>query len=264
MFYNARRRRDLYRADLPEFRLSRSRIEDFIRCPRCFYLDRKLGVAQPPSFPMNLNNAVDKLLKKEFDIHRARKEPHPLMKAYGLDAVPFAHPQLEEWREARTAGITCALEGTNFLITGGVDDIWVNPEGELIIVDYKATSKASEVSIDAEWQQSYKRQMAIYQWLFRKNGFRVAKTGYFVYANGDQDRVAFDGKLEFSLKLIPFNPEDGGYGSEWVEEKIRDAYWCLNSTDLPRPGSECEFCEYRKAAGEAVKGMDVAPVRQTL
>ena len=36
-----------------------------------------------------------------------------------------------------------------------------------------------------------KRQMEIYQWLLRKNGFKVSDTGYFVYANGITDARSF-------------------------------------------------------------------------
>ena len=31
-------------------------------------MDRRLGIAQPPGFPFNLNSAVDNLLKNEFDL----------------------------------------------------------------------------------------------------------------------------------------------------------------------------------------------------
>src|SRR3989339_1670760 len=82
-YYNPNRTKNLYDKNSKElFRLSRSKIDLFISCPRCFYLDRKLGVAQPPGYPFSLNSAVDKLLKKEFDIHRAGKTSHPLMKQY--------------------------------------------------------------------------------------------------------------------------------------------------------------------------------------
>jgi hypothetical protein len=67
------------------------------------------------------------------------------------------------------------------VITGGVDDMWINHQGEYIVVDYKATSKKTEVTLDADWQIGYKRQMEIYQWLFGKNGYKVSNTGYFVY-----------------------------------------------------------------------------------
>jgi 2-isopropylmalate synthase len=35
--------------------------------------------------------------------------------------------------------------------------------------------------LDQEWQDSYKRQMDVYQWLLRQNGLKVSNTGYFVY-----------------------------------------------------------------------------------
>ena len=242
-----RRTRNIYdpHSDEP-FKLSRSRIENFTRCPLCFYLDLRLGVAQPPGYPFTLNSAVDHLLKKEFDIHRAKGKPHPLMKHYGVDAVPYAHIKLNEWRE-NFKGIRFLHEPTNFLVTGAVDDIWVNPKGELIVVDYKSTSKDSEINIDAEWQISYKRQMEIYQWLFRQSGFHVSDTGYFVYANGQKDREAFDGRLEFTVVLIPYTGSDS-----WIEKSLGDAKKCLGADAPPEPSSDCEFCAYREAAGKAL------------
>ncbi|KKS95144.1 MAG: hypothetical protein UV73_C0022G0008 [Candidatus Gottesmanbacteria bacterium GW2011_GWA2_43_14] len=163
-YYNPNRVRNLYNPGSVElYRLSRSRIDNFINCPRCFYLDRRLGIAQPPGFPFSLNSAVDKLLKKEFDIHRAKGTKHPLMEHYGIDAKPLAHEKIDEWRDSMRRGIRIQIASTNVVVTGGVDDVWVNPEGEFIIVDYKATSKDEEVTLDADWQIGYKRQMEIYQ-----------------------------------------------------------------------------------------------------
>src|SRR5574344_1200349 len=218
-YYKANRQLGLYgQGEEKAFRISRSKIDLFIKCPRCFYLDRVLGIAQPPGFPFSLNSAVDKLLKKEFDVHRSKHTAHPLMKAYGLEAIPFEHPKMDEWRE-NFKGITYLDPTTNLLITGAVDDVWINSKNELIIVDYKSTSKESEVNLDAEWQDGYKKQMEIYQWLFRKNGFEVSETGYFVYCNGKTDRVAFDGKLEFDIKLIPYIGK-----TEWIGPTIKKIY----------------------------------------
>src|SRR3989344_2617438 len=116
------------------FKLSRSKLELFLNCRLCFYLDRRLGVGQPPGLPFNLNSAVDHLLKKEFDIHRAGKTAHPLMKAYGIAAVPFPHPELDKWRES-FVGIQYLHEKTNFIITGAIDDVWADPKSKLHIVD---------------------------------------------------------------------------------------------------------------------------------
>lgn len=240
-YYIPQRVKNLFDEGKP-FRLSRSKIDLFLNCPRCFYLDRKLGVAQPPGFPFSLNSAVDKLLKKEFDIHRKAGTSHPLMKHYGLNAIPFSHEKMDEWRDALRGGITVPIDGTNVTVTGGIDDLWVTPEDEIIIVDYKATSKEEEVTIDAEWQIGYKRQMEIYQWLFRQNGFKVSDTGYFVYCNGIADKEAFDAKLEFNIKLIPYIGDDS-----WVEGAILDAIECLKKDKLPASGPDCDFCKYRSA-----------------
>jgi len=205
-------------------------------------LDRRLGVAQPPGYPFSLNSAVDKLLKKEFDIHRAKSTKHPLMETYGIDAIPLAHEKIDEWRDSLHAGITHIIDGTNVVFTGGVDDVWVSPSNEYIIVDYKATSKDEEVTLDADWQIGYKRQMEMYQWLFRQNGFTVSSTGYFVYCNGDTDKEAFDGKLEFEIKIIPYVGDDS-----WVEKTIRDAIKCLHQDTIPESGPDCDYCKYREA-----------------
>lgn len=242
-YYNPNRKRNIYDPNSHElFRLSRGKIDNFITCPRCFYLDRRLGVAQPPGYPFSLNSAVDKLLKKEFDIHRAKGTRHPLCDKYGIDAVPLAHEKIDEWRDSLRGGITVRVDGSNVVITGGVDDMWVTPTGEYIVVDYKATSKDGEVSLDAEWQDGYKRQMEIYQWLFRKNGFKVSDTGYFVYCNGNTDTEAFDGKLEFEIKLIPYTGN-----TDWVETTVLKAIECLKSDAIPESGEDCDFCKYRQA-----------------
>lgn len=231
------------------FELSRSKIDLFLECERCFYLDRRLGIGRPDSFPFTLNNAVDALLKKEFDIHRKAQSKHPLLESYGLDAVPFQDERMETWRDALRNGIKYTAKELNLTIRGGIDDVWVNPEGELIIADYKATSKAdpeAEISLDAEWQIGYKRQMEVYQWLFRQNGFKVSETGYFVYANGKQDREAFDAKLEFDIVLLPYKGDPS-----WIPETLTSIKKTLLKETLPKPSETCQYCAYRKEAALA-------------
>lgn len=242
-YYNAKRTRNLYSPGNPEpFRISRSKIENFLKCPRCFYFDRRLGVEQPGGFPFSLNNAVDELLKNEFDYYRAKAQIHPIVQKNGINAKPFIHEQLNDWRDSRHKGIQYLHPSTNLLITGGVDDIWENENGELIVVDYKATSKKEEVNLDADWQISYKRQMEIYQWLFRKNGFKVSDTGYFVYCNGITDKDFFDSKLEFEISLLPYKGNDS-----WIDKTIFDIHNCLNSNQPPDCNKDCDFCAYRRA-----------------
>ena len=228
------------------YKLSRSRLENFLKCARCFYIDRRLGVDHVSGPPFTLNTATDTLLKKEFDVHRADGTRHPLMKKYKIDAVPFQHEHIDEWRE-NFKGVRYLHAKTNLIITGAVDDIWVNPKGELIVVDYKSTSKNGEVTLDDEWKDGYKRQMEMYQWLLRRLGFTVHKTGYFVYVNADTSLEAFDGKLVFEETLLPYKGND-----EWVEKTVIAAKKCLMGKTLPKGDKDCEWCNYRKHAAEVL------------
>lgn len=248
-YYNAPRTRNLYVPDSPKpFKLSRSKIDLFIECPRCFYLDRKLGIGRPPGYPFNLNSAVDHLLKQEFDIRRANGEKHPLMEQYGIDAIPAPHDSLEKWRDFRS-GIKYHDQSTNFLVYGAIDDLWITPEKEYIIVDYKATSKNARIThIDEPWQIGYKRQMEVYQWLFRQNGYDVSDTGYFIYCNGITDKEAFDARLEFEITVISYRGS-----ADWVDKTLKQIYECLNRKDIPAADEDCDYCTYRKAAWNVSK-----------
>ena len=235
------------------FKLSRSKIDTFCECPRCSFLDLKHGVKRPSGPAFTLNVAVDELLKREFDAHRAAKTAHPWMKTYGIDAVPFDHEKLDEWRDSLRRGIAYHDGPSNLLVRGGIDDVWATPAGELIIVDYKATAKKVGPSTEDDLYDSYKRQMEIYQWLFRQNGFAVSPVGYFVYVNGKTDREAFDGKLEFDVALIPYAGSDA-----WIAGTLLDLRAMLDSDEIPPIGTSfgggpCDYCTYREAAGKTLQ-----------
>lgn len=222
----------------PNWKLSRSKIDLFVECPRCFYLDNKIGIKRPDFPAFLLNSAVDALFKKEFDIHRANGTAHPLMETYGVDAVPFEHPNMGTWRE-NFEGVQFVHKDTGMTISGAVDDIWVRPDNSLIVVDYKSTSKEGEITLDDKWKEGYKRQMEVYQWLLRKLDFNVSDVGYFVYANGKQDAKSFDGKLEFEVTLIPYEGDPS-----WVEDTIFKIKETLDQDEIPMPSDDCDHCQY--------------------
>jgi CRISPR/Cas system-associated exonuclease Cas4 (RecB family) len=226
------------------FALSRSKVDMFLKCPRCFYLEQRRGIKIPSGPGFSLNNAVDHLLKKEFDIRRAQGVSHPLMAAYGIDAIPAKHEELEVWRE-NFKGIRVIHKLTNFEMFGAIDDLWINPAGEYHIVDYKATSTAKEITLDDQWKQWYKIQAEFYQWLFRARGFKVNNVAYFVFANATKDREAFDAKLEFAVTVIAHNGDDS-----WVEPALAKMKGCLDANNPPGANPDCEYCQYvEKARG---------------
>ncbi len=233
----------------PKWRLSRSKIDLFIECPRCFYLDNKLGTARPrgPSFTLNI--AVDELFKKEFDVHRKAETKHPIMNENNLDVIPFAHKDMDAWRD-NFVGVAFFHAETGLTVSGAVDDIWVKPDGSLVVIDYKATSKEGEIDTlaDSSWEDQYRRQIGVYQWLLQKNGFTVDPVGYFVYANADSSLESFNNVLQFKTTLVPCEGD-----TAWIEPVLHDIKKCLEEKDIPPRGEGCEFCPYREACGKKLQ-----------
>jgi CRISPR/Cas system-associated exonuclease Cas4 (RecB family) len=141
-------------------------------------------------------------------------------------------------------------EETGLLVSGGVDDIWVNPQEELIVVDYKATSKEGSLTTlaDSPWEPQYRRQMGVYQWLLEKNGFAVAAEGYFVYANALQTPDEFADILTFETTVIPCSGDN-----DWIDETLPAIKSCLESDMFPKAGEDCEYCAYRTACGQKLQ-----------
>ncbi|MGB9608919.1 MAG: PD-(D/E)XK nuclease family protein [Minisyncoccia bacterium] len=216
-------------------KLSRSKIDLYLECPRCFWLEMKKGIRRPQPAPYTINSAIDFLLKKEFDVYRQKGQPHPIMKKFNINALPYNHKSITEWQNT-FSGIKFYHQPTDFLVFGGIDDVWINPKGELIIVDYKATGANQHKIYD-----SYQRQMEIYQWLFLQNNFQVSKTGYFVFA-----RVNKANGFESDSPVLSFDLFIEGYDGDvsWVENAIFGAKEVLELKNPPEPNPQCEYCTY--------------------
>ena len=233
-------------------KLSRSKLELFWECPRCFWLDIKQKIKRPQPPPYTINNAVDYLLKQEFDVYREKGKPHPIMVRHKIDAVPYKSKEIQRWRQNFT-GVEYHHEPTGYLVHGAVDDVWVNPKGELMVVDYKATGAREHQIYD-----SYKRQMEVYQWLLRQNGFRVSDIGYFVFARvnkgngfsveGGSASGGGNGEalLPFDLFIEAHKGDDA-----WVEKTIKASRRVYESEEAPQSSADCKYCLYREGAQQA-------------
>lgn len=215
-------------------KLSRSKLELCLTCPRCFWLEMHRGVKRPPPAPYTINTAIDSLLKQEFDVCRNGGTAHYLMEKYGINALPYQCREIADWRNS-FVGIRVEHTPADFLVYGALDDVWVNPQGELIVVDYKATG-AKEYKI----YDNYKRQMEIYQWLLLKNGYRVSKTGYFLFCKVNKNNGFTEGRLSFDLFL---EPQQGD--NSWVEGAIINARKTLDGP-LPPDNPDCLYCQFAR------------------
>lgn len=223
-----------------------------MQCPRCFWLDVRLKITRPGSPPFNINKTIDELFKKEFDVHRAAGTQHPLQTKFKVAAKPYQHKDIDTWRE-NFVGVFTVHEPTNLHVFGAVDDVWVNDNDELIVVDYKATAKDKPVTSlgpVGNWQDGYRRQMEVYQWLLRANGHKVSNTGYFVYATGDPSKDGFGDKVEFQTHVFPHTGSDA-----WVEKTLLAMKACMDNDAMPpigtaAMGGPCEHCTYARQRTE--------------
>lgn len=192
--------------------------------------------------PLTLAVATDALLKNEFDAIRESGGVHAIWQRKNLPLRAYQHAEIDLWRN-NFKGMKIT-HSTGVTVYGAVDDIWQNLEtGELHIVDYKSTSKQGEPSLDGGFGGGYKRQMEIYQWLFRQAGFPVSSTGYFLYVNGSKVGGFYDsdgaGVMRFATTLIAYDGDDS-----WVDDAVNAAVACLQSDALPDKGKDCDSCRY--------------------
>ena len=246
------RHRGTYKPEnLLPYELGRSRIQGFVDCQACFYLDRVKGIPVPSLYGWPLNTATDVLLKKDFDKYRHRQEPHPFLVKKGLNhLIPFQHEEFQKWTVATQLGLNTIHEETNLKVGGGLDDVWLNTEtNQIHVVDYKSTSSGREGNVISLEDRPYiKTQIEFYQWVLIKNGFDVSSTGYVLYVDGD--RFAPGGMLGevsatmlFKVSLLDFEGN-----TDWIEPvlfEIRDA---LDSPICPEHKSECAHGVYLNKA----------------
>lgn len=255
-----RRTRNIYDpTQINPFRLSRSKFSDFLQCPRCFYLDRVTGLSEPSTPGWSLNQATDDLLKKEFDNYRELQEPHPIFSKFGLhNIVPFSHQDLELWRDSLHHGLQYQIPGSNIMLHGGIDDVWVNQSsGEVIIVDYKSQASLIPVTTDfylaGRYHQGYKIQMDFYGYLLQKMGFQVSPIGYFYVCNAKKDLDGFHGQLLFEETLVPYE-----WDGNWIDGSLGEMINILLSSELPESEPACENCAYahQRAHAESPSNMN--------
>lgn len=227
-------------------RISRSKLENLFRCRLCGYLEIRHEIKQP-SIPFTLNMAVDTLLKKDFDVYRETGEVPPVLAALGKNFVPYSDARLETWRDNRE-GIERADAVSNITLYGAIDDIW-SIDGQIAVVDYKATARFSPVrELGTEfYHDAYRRQLDVYAWLLNGNGLATSENGYLFYVTARKGAAGFMGKLDFDPSLIEHKID-----TSWIEPFLLEASSILAGPP-PAPSDSCNWCQYREQVNAVLK-----------
>ena len=248
-----------------DFKISRSRFEDFKKCPRCFYLKLVKGFSPPGMPQFKLNELTDTLLKKEFDQCRYSKKPHRKLVEEGLShIIPYDPGEeiiansknqnenwktIDVWRDAMHKGLKRRFNDTNIILHGGVDDVWLDThKKKLIVVDYKSQASSKDVLqetyfAEGGYHDAYKTQLNFYAYLMEGMNleYGISKDSYLYVVNGLDVAEGFNGQIKFSETLIHHTIE-----TDYLNDEIQQMINTINSEKIPDQNISCINCAYAR------------------
>jgi len=155
-------------------RLSPARLAIFRECPRCFWLEAKLGISRPKGPFSSLPASLDLLLKTRFDAHRLAGTLTPEFSTLGSSVRLFPDEVLiDQWRDWRT-GLRYESPDGDAVLQGALDDVLLWQDGRVSVLDYKTRGFPPS----DESAAFYHDQLNLYTLLLEKNGMRVSETAY--------------------------------------------------------------------------------------
>ena len=123
------------------FKMSRTKIDLYFECKRCFFVDQRFGIRRPHGTPLVINNRFVSQLKFELNQCRSSQQAHPQIMNQHRNFIPYNHPRLNEWQNP-FKGVSHLHKETNILLYGIVDDIWLDNETKKFYsIVIKSTSK---------------------------------------------------------------------------------------------------------------------------
>jgi len=227
-------------------RLSRSRWDNFIKCPKCFYLKEKHNINQPAQPGHPINSRVDTLLKEEFDILRSKGKKHPIFKEYNLNFIPYNKLDPEVLKNYRNnfKGVEAKSQKTKYTLFGSLDDLWFNLDtDEIVVLDYKATSNKNledYTTSTKHYHKSYLRQLDFYAYLLKLNDFKVHKIGYWLICNAaDENQKTFNKNVNFKTSILSYELK-----TDYIEDTLIELEKCLEKNKPPISGNDCDNCRW--------------------
>ncbi|MCM8787939.1 MAG: PD-(D/E)XK nuclease family protein [Candidatus Omnitrophica bacterium] len=218
-------------------KISRSKIELFIDCPRCFWLEMKYNIERPKDFAGGwIGQKYDPIIKNEFDAHRQNSTKPEKLEELGLDLFN----DLERLKIWRGKGIEFYHPKHNFVYWGKIDELLIDKKSNLIPFDIKTT-----LSKNFQIHESYKRQLEIYGYLLLKNGEQVANYGAFYVIKIDtikETKNSKNNEILISEERDIVLVEDLNYEKyDEILENLKEVYY---SETPPAPNPTCQFCNY--------------------
>lgn len=235
-------KKNLYvKNNLTPFGISRSKIDLFFDCKRCFYLDQKFGIKRPHGTSLVINNFVVNNFKTSLNKYRISQSIIPESNLICKKLIPSNHRLLPSWND-QFKGIYFIDKKTNFKIKANLDDVWICADTENNYpVIIKSTSRRKDISSDTIWP-GYWKQLSLYAYLLSKNSLKISDKGILVYLNtADKNKI---NQKEIDFDILIFESQ---LDFSWIEPSLDKIFNILNADSVPDESSFCKFCKYQKS-----------------
>lgn len=210
-------------------KLSPSALSLYVECPKCFWEHHNEKKRRPSGPFPSLPSGMDKVLKNYFDSFRPNGIP-PEIEETGAKLFSDME-KLKVWRN-NFRGVQWTDPKSGALLRGAVDDM-LEKNGKLIVLDYKTRG----YPLKEDTHLNYQKQIDIYNFLLRQNGYKTENYGYLLFYHpkhaGDKKSVTFNTDL---IKMKS-KPENG-------KKLFLNAVACLNGKK-PKSHDDCGWCTFR-------------------
>jgi len=210
-------------------KLSPSKLNLFLECPLCFWLENQ-GIHRPSGAFPSLPGGMDRKIKDYFDKYRAKGLLPPELGGKVRGKLFNNFQVLNEWRDNKR-GLRWIDENGDILM-GAIDDCLVDGEN-FIIIDFK-TYGGSEIA--DEKIEYYQNQLNVYALLLEKNGFKHPGFAYLIFFLPQEVREHGVVKFDIIVKKVSVHPGD-------ALKVFKNAIRVLRGK-RPQKHSECEYCAW--------------------
>ena len=250
-------------------RLSKSQIDKYQDCARCFWLKQRHKFDQPEMISSKVWKGIERITTAHYESHRlAKTTPMNLVGQVPAGAIPYQADRID-MKSLRYWGKGLAFVVDGVTVTTALDDMLERPPKGAMpkvynVIDYKSKSKATDAEATADL---YENQADVFDLAANVNGYPTDGVVYFDYWYP----IAVHGEEETNPKLEGDHGKTHQvWGSQVVALKadharckklVLAAAACLDSA-LPEPPTNakgnisCAVCAYVADRAELIRDMD--------
>lgn len=250
-------------------RLSKSQLDKFISCPKCFWLKQRHKLDQPDMISSKVWKGIERVALAHYEVHRqVKKTPSNLIGQVPPGAIPYQADRIDMkalryWGK----GLRFTIDGVE--VTTALDDmlqcgegVGEPKEGDKRIyncIDLKSKSKPTDLDSTIDL---YQNQADVYDLAMNVNGYPTDGIVYFDYwypmevDQHMQNATAARTIQIWGSQVIALKADH-----ERIKKLILEAAACLDSA-MPDPSGTCVVCSYVKDRAELMDTLRRLPKQE--